>query len=71
MKQQLTIDLDEAIRVFRLLEKMNQLFHQPMAYKDEVLLEKFATENYPEIRTLYYNTVWDWLPENTQQEIEG
>jgi hypothetical protein len=69
--QKLTIDLDEAIRVFRLLEKANQLFHQPMAYKDVETVAKFSDENYQEIKALYYNVVWDWLPEEVQASISG
>ena len=70
MEKKIEIDLDEARRVFDLLEKMNSLFHQPMKYKDAKAVDAFAEGNYDEIKELYYNVVWEWLPDDVKVEIE-
>lgn len=69
-KKSIEIDVSEARRVFDLLEKINDLFHQPMKYKDIEVVESFADDNYSEIQELYYNIVWKWFPDDIQEEIE-
>lgn len=70
MNQKIDVSIDEVRRVFDLLEKVNSLFHQPMKYEDLELVKAFAETNYKEISDLYYNVVWEWLPEAVQAEIE-
>ena len=41
-----------------------------MKYEDPELVKAFAEANYKEIRDLYYNVVWEWLPESVKAEIE-
>jgi len=65
------IQLEQAEEVFLLLEKLNKYFHQPLNYNSQEKIEEFASSIYPEIRTAYYNTVWDWLPEETQEKLEN
>ncbi len=69
MKKQLKISATEAHRVFKLLEEVNDLFHQPMKYTDKQIVENFAHENYKEIKELYYDVVWNWFPEEIKSEI--
>lgn len=71
MDRQINISSAEAKRVFDLLEKVNDLFHQPMKYKDSGVVESFVDVNYQEIKSLYYKVVWNWLPEDLQSEIEN
>lgn len=71
MDQKVDVSVDEVKRVFNLLEKVNSLFHQPMKYEDPELVKAFAEGNYKEISDLYYNVVWEWLPESVKAEIEG
>ncbi len=71
MSVKVEIELDEARRVLDLLEKVNDLFHQPMKFKDAVQVEAFANENYQEIRLLYYDVVWDWMPEDVKEDIQN
>ena len=59
MSNKIEIDLDEARRAFRLLGKIQDLFHQPTKVSDPEIVAKFATDNYPEIKELYYNVVWE------------
>lgn len=70
MDRKVEVPLDDLLRIFRLLELTNALFHQPLRYRDEEQVERFASENYKEIHSLYYDVVWKWLPEDVQQEIE-
>ncbi len=65
------IPLSEIKEVFELLEEVQDLFHQPMKYKDEKVTEKFANENYNKIKKLYYETVWNWLPKEEQEHYEN
>lgn len=70
MDTHIKIPLDEARRVFEFLEKAHDLMHQPMAYGDPQQVERFVETNYAELRDLYYQVVWSWLPEQVRQEIE-
>lgn len=70
MKRSVRVDVEEARRVFDLLGKLNSLFHQPLSYRDPEVVERFADDNYPEIKDLYYRVVWEWLPEDERQKIE-
>lgn len=69
IKNEVSIDVTEIVRVFRLLEEMNDLFHQPAKYGDPAVVKEFANEHYPEIKDLYYEVVWNWLPANLQNKI--
>ena len=64
------IELEEAKEVFLLLEKLNGFLHQELNYQSKEDFQKFAKSIYPEIRKGYYDTVWNWLPNKVQAEIE-
>ena len=70
MSKKIEIDLAEARRVFDLLERLVSLFHQPMKYQDKEFISQFVNENFPEIAELYYDKVWDWLPEDVKKSID-
>ncbi|MFT3925431.1 MAG: hypothetical protein QM778_23030 [Myxococcales bacterium] len=70
MPNTVTIDLSEVRKVFDFLERAHDLLHQPEKYSDPRVVEKFAAENYEELRRLYYEVVWHWLPKDVQREIE-
>jgi hypothetical protein len=70
MTAQIHVPLDEAVRVFRFLEKIHELMHQPLAYQSAHQVEAFVEANYPEARELYYWVVWNWLPAQVQSDIE-
>ncbi|RLC18188.1 MAG: hypothetical protein DRI57_08785 [Deltaproteobacteria bacterium] len=63
------VKTNEIIRVYRLLEALNDFFHQPLNFEDKETVMRFAQKNYPEIRELYYDTIWEWLPENIRDKI--
>lgn len=71
MTKQVSISVDEIKEVFELLEKINDLFHQPLSYRETEIVENFANSNYQEIKKLYYDTVWKWLPEEEQKLYEN
>ncbi|KMN35607.1 MULTISPECIES: hypothetical protein [Chromobacterium] len=58
----------DVLRVYALLENIQQLFHQPDNYTMENF-QRFGEENYPEIHQLYYEVVWNWLSEEEQNQI--
>lgn len=64
------VPLSELLEVYDLLERLNQLLHQPMHLEDPQLIEQFADHNYPIVRRLYYDVVWNWLPPDVQNELE-
>ena len=66
MSRGVTIKLEEVRRVYDLIAKIHYFFHQPLHYPD---VEKFATEHYPEMKEVYYQVVWDWLPEDVQADV--
>lgn len=70
MTKVIQVPLEDVIRVFRFLEKVHDVMHQPLAYQNAQRVEAFVEENYPEARELYYHLVWKWLPEEVQADIE-
>ncbi|QTA84327.1 hypothetical protein [Desulfonema magnum] len=62
-------ETEEIIRVYRLLEALNDFFHQPLNFEDKDAVMRFAQKNYPEIRELYYDTIWERLPEDIRDKI--
>lgn len=61
--------LEEQIRLYRLMEKLNWFFHQEMHYLNNYIAEKTARECYPEIREFMYEILWDDLPEEIQKKL--
>ena len=70
MARKIEIDVDEVRRVFLLLEQVNGMFHQSFKYKNTDIVSEFAESSYPEIKELYYQVVWHWLPKDIQDEME-
>lgn len=61
--------LDEQIRLYRLMERLNWFFHQEMHYLDRDTAEKIAQECYPEIREFTYDILWNDLPQKVQERL--
>ena len=70
MEDKTQIKTQDLLRIYKLLEEVNDLFHQPLKYKNAEAVEKFAESHYPEIRDLYYEVVWNYLPPKIQQNLE-
>lgn len=69
MSDRIEVDAEEVLRVFRFLEDVHDLMHQPMYYRDPERIERFVQDNYAEVKHLYYRVVWNWLPEHSRREI--
>lgn len=67
MGEKVEIAVDEVRRVFELIEQIQQFLHQPMNYKD---IQSFAKLCYPELHEVYYEVVWNWLPEHVKAFYE-
>jgi len=61
----LTIEVEETDleELFSLLAEINDLFHQPSNLSDPERMQQFAEKYYSSINRAYYQTVWNWLPE--------
>lgn len=59
----------EIRRVYELFGRVLNLFHERSHYEDLDRVTRFAEDNYPEIRDLYYDVVWSWLPKEIRWEI--
>lgn len=65
----LKVPLADVRRVFKFLEKIHDLAHDPLNYQDTERVSVFMRDNYPEIKDLYYKIVWKWLPKEVQDQI--
>jgi len=71
MERKIEINLDEALQAFLLTEELVKLLHQPGNY-NSVSLEDFAIKQngYKRLADLYYNVLWNWLPDDVKQSLE-
>jgi hypothetical protein len=67
MTDKVEVNLDEVKRVYKMVEDMHNFFHQPMNFP---MVDEFAKEHYKELKDIYYDVMWDWLPEKVQREFE-
>ena len=69
----ITIDTYEALRVYSILEKVQQFLHQPSNYNKDPDVIKWLTDdhnkNYDEIAMAYYQIVWNWFPQDMKDNI--
>jgi len=70
MSDKVEVKTDELKRVFLLMEEIHDLFHQEDNYKGSEIVEKFANAHYSEIRDIYYDVLWDMLPNDVQEQLE-
>ena len=66
MTKNIEVPLDEVQRVYEMLEKLNGFFHQPLNFEEPKATYKWALDHYDTIHDLYYNVVWNWLPEDVR-----
>lgn len=62
---------EELKELYLLLEELNEFFHQPENYLSSEKTNEFAKKIYPDINKMYYETVWDSLPKDLQDELEN
>ncbi|TQV82650.1 hypothetical protein FKG94_07945 [Exilibacterium tricleocarpae] len=68
MNGNVSVDVDEVKRVYDLIERVHSFFHQPMNFPN---VDEFAENNYKEISEIYYNVIWNWLPEDMKESIKN
>jgi hypothetical protein len=68
--KKIEVQLDEVKEIFLLLEELQRFLHQPMNYQSKEDFEKFVHNIYPDVHKSYYETVWNWLPQDIQSELE-
>ncbi|WP_061248758.1 hypothetical protein [Leptospira alstonii] len=68
--KKIEVPLCEVKRLFEFLESVHHWMHQPLYYQSPELVEKFVRENYTAVKELYYDVVWNWLPQDIRNEIE-
>jgi hypothetical protein len=69
MNSEINITQSELIELYKFMEKANEIFHQPMKYRNTAEVEKFVSENYPTIQKFYYDVLWEHLPEDEKNRI--
>lgn len=71
MSDKIQVDLGEVKQLFSLLEELHEFFHQPMHYENSEEVTNFLQNGtYEKLRMMYYDTVWNWLPPEVQQQME-
>ena len=63
------VPISEVRELYALLEKLNATLHQPLSFEDPNYMRDFATKNYPALKSMYYDVVWNWLPPDVQEEL--
>ena len=64
MPEKAEVDLSDVKKLYSLMEKLNEFFHQPDHYQDAGTVYKFMEGGaYKEIAHAYYHILWNWLPQ--------
>jgi hypothetical protein len=69
MSRKIEVKLDEVKRVFLHLEDLNSFFHSPTKFEDIDKVKEYVENMYPELQTMYYDIVWNWLPPDVQKQM--
>ena len=71
MKKNITIPIEDAWRIFELLEELHDFLHQPMNYSSREDVETWLIKKgvYPELRHVYYKIVGNWFPVSDDTSI--
>ncbi len=69
---QIQANLEEVKQLFLCLEKLHEFLHQPEYYRDAASVQEFLDAGmYEELKRMYYDVVWKWLPPTVQKEMEN
>lgn len=78
-----TIDSDETIEIklkdfmliYKTFEEFNSFFHQPKHYEKPIEIQEFLGDinsgAYSIINQMYYDVLWNYLPEEIKLKIEN
>ena len=59
------------MEIYLLMDKLNEIFHDPSRSKDINIIKEFGDTYYPIIHKLYYKTLWNALTIEQRKEILG
>ena len=71
-KKYMTIlNKEDIMEIYLLMDKLNEIFHDPSRSEDINIIKKFGDAYYPIIHKLYYKTLWNALTIEQRKEILG
>ena len=65
------LNKEDIMEIYLLMDKLNEIFHDPSLSEDINIIKKFGDAYYPIIHKLYYKTLWDALTIEQRKEILG
>ena len=65
------LNKEDIMEIYLLMDKLNEIFHDPSRSEDINIIKKFGDAYYPIIHKLYYKTLWDALTIEQRKEILG
>ena len=57
------------MEIYLLMDKLNEIFHDPSRSEDINIIKEFGDTYYPIIHKLYYKTLWNALTIEQRKEI--
>lgn len=65
------LNKEDIMEIYLLMDKLNEIFHDPSRSEDIDIIKKFGDKYYPIIHKLYYKTLWNALTIEQRKEILG
>lgn len=65
------LNKEDIMEIYLLMDKLNEIFHDPKRSEDVNIMQKFGDTNYPIIHKLYYQTLWNALTTEQRKEVLG
>ena len=65
------LNKEDIMEIYLLMDKLNEIFHDPSRSEDIDTIKKFGDKYYPIIHKLYYKTLWNALTIEQRKEILG
>lgn len=62
---------NDILKLYLLLDKLNEIFHDPERASNQKIINRFIKNYYPTIHKLYYETIWNALSIMQRKEILG
>jgi hypothetical protein len=75
MEEKIEVDLSEVLRLYAFMEELVAFFHQPLHYQTIEDVQRFIgnrdTGAFSKMSEMYYQVLWDWLPEEEKEKIQN
>lgn len=65
------LNKEDIMEIYLLMDKLNEIFHDPSRSEDINIIKEFGDTYYPIIHKLYYKTLWNALTIEQRKEILG